>query len=133
MDVHARLAPVAGATATGRFSGVVLRQDVRSITPAGTIGIPRPSKWQLTWSLSLPQLDGPMSASLRIGSGGSSSRVTRVLCARCSTRTRGITALTGRQAKAISKADAVVVVRTPSARLRGAVKVQLHAPVRVER
>ena len=96
---------------------------MRQITPVRRKAIPLRSRWQLAWSLSLPKLEGQMSASLRIGSGGSSVLTTRPLCSGCSTRTSGISTLTARQAASLSQGNAVVVVRTRSAKLRGTVKV----------
>jgi hypothetical protein len=128
LHVRARLAPVAGTKAVGRFEGVLVKRGERS-TSAGKVANPRGNAWRLTWQLSLPALDGPVTASLRIDSGRSSAHVRRVLCARCSTSTAGTMTLTARQVMRIRKSNAVVVVRTSSARLRGPVRVFVHVPV----
>jgi hypothetical protein len=125
-NLRARLAPVAGTKEAGQFQGVLVKMG-GGVTP--DTSVPAGSKWGLTWKLTLPALDGPMTASLRIGSERSSTSVTRVLCTRCSTSAAGTMTLTARQARRLSKGDAVVVVRTRSARLRGPVKVGLHNPV----
>jgi hypothetical protein len=122
LDVHARLAPIAGTNATGRFTGLLVRRRLRQITPGGSLAAPTPSQWQLTWSLRLPKLEGHATASLRIRSGGNSARATHVLCTRCATRATGTMALSARQVTSIGKGDAVIVVRTRSAKLRGSVK-----------
>jgi hypothetical protein len=127
LTVRARLVPVTGTKAAGRFSGVLIKTGGgRRITPDGKVPIPPGSRWRLTWSLSLPKLDGRMTASLRIGSAGTSAHVTRPLCAGCSLRTGGIMTLSARQVTRISKGDAVVVAQTRSVRLRGPVKVSLQ-------
>jgi hypothetical protein len=115
IDLHARLAPVVGTNAAGKFGGVLRSTGGHTTTVVGN--------WQLAWSLSLPQLDGPITATLRISSARS-----RVLCTGCSTKASGTTTLTAHQVTRISKSHAVVVVRTHSARLRGPVKAFLHIP-----
>lgn len=120
-EVHARLAPIVGTSATGRFSGILVKRRIRHITPGGALMGPARSQWQLTWSLRLPKLDGRVTATLRIGSGGSSARETRVLCTGCTPQARTM-ALSAREAASIGKGDAVVVVETRSAKLRGSVK-----------
>jgi len=125
MDVHARLAPVAGTKKAGKFSGVLAEISPHRITPGGAATPPQPGPWRLTWSLTLPKLAGPMTATLRIGS----ARSPRVLCTQCSKKAGGAIVLTARQGKSLSKADAVVVVRTRSARLRGSVKISTVSPV----
>ncbi|MFZ0342658.1 MAG: hypothetical protein WAL31_10025 [Gaiellaceae bacterium] len=125
MDVHARLSPVAGTKKAGKFSGMLAEVGPRRITPGGRAVTPKLTPWRLTWSLTLPRLDGPMTATLRLGS----ARNSRVLCTRCSERAAGTITLTARQGTSMSKADAVVVVRTRSARLRGSVKVSAPVPV----
>jgi hypothetical protein len=127
-NLRARLAPVAGTKDAGQFQGVLVRSGGGVTLDAGT-RVPAGSQWGLSWRLTLPPLDGPMTVSLRIGSERSSTSVTRVLCTRCSTSAAGTMTLTARQARRLSKGDAVVVVRTRSARLRGPVKVVLHNPV----
>ncbi|HEX4323859.1 MAG TPA: hypothetical protein VHZ77_04420 [Gaiellaceae bacterium] len=129
MDVHARLKPVAGTKDAGRFDGVVSWKGGRVITPDSNVPVPSGSRWQLVWSLSLPKLDGPVTASVRIGRQRSSVHATRVLCTRCSAKANGTMTLTANQARRIAKEDAVVVVRTRSARLRGSVRVSVHTPV----
>jgi hypothetical protein len=124
MDVHARLSPVAGTKKAGKFSGVLGEIGPHRITPGSTARIP-PSRWRLVWSLSLPSLNGTMTATLRIGS----ARTPRVLCTQCANKAVGTIVLTARQGKSLSKADAVVVVRTRSAKLRGPVKVSAPSPV----
>jgi opacity protein-like surface antigen len=119
LSVRARLTPVAGTQATGRFSGMLTKTRVRQIAPGGGVAGPSRTRWQLTWSLRLPKLDGQATASLRIGS----ARATRALCTGCSTRETGTMTLSARQGGRIAKGDAIVVVRTRSAKLRGKVKV----------
>ena len=136
LNVHARLAPVAGTKASaGRFSGVLVKNGRVHITPAGTgkVRIAPRSRWQLTWTLSLPPLDGTMTALLRIGSARSPVRIRRGLCAGCATEARGTMTLSARQVARITKADAVVVVRTRSATLRGPVKVSTRIPAPTRR
>jgi hypothetical protein len=125
MGVHARLSPVAGTKKVGTFSGVLTELGAHRITPGGTPVKPLPGGWRLAWSLSLPGLDGSMTATLRFGS----ARTTRVLCTRCSKRAGGSIVLTARQGTSVSKGDAVVVVRTRSAKLRGPVKLSSPLPV----
>jgi hypothetical protein len=126
IDVHARLSPVAGTRAAGKFSGVLVELGpTHGITPGGTVAIPAKTRWRLTWNLTLPTLHGPTTTKLRFGSG----RSPRVLYAGRSTKTRGIAVLSARQARSIAKADAVVVVRTRSATLRGPVKVEIQSPI----
>ena len=127
-NLRARLAPVAGTKEAGQFQGVLVKAS-GGITPYAGTSVPPGSQWGLTRRLTLPALEGPITASLRIGSARSSTSVTRVLCTRCSTSAAGTMTLTARQARRLSKGDAVVVVRTRSARLRGPVKVGLHNPV----
>jgi hypothetical protein len=125
MGVHARLSPVAGTKKAGKFSGVLTEMSPHGITPGGSVTPPQLGPWRLTWSLTLPKLDGSMTATLRIGSARSS----RVLCAQCSKKAGGAIVLTARQGRSLSQGDAVVVVRTRSARLRGSVKVSALSPV----
>lgn len=122
VNLHARLAPVAGTKSAGQFEGVLVKVG-GGITPAT---LPAGSQWRLTWRLTLPALDGPAAASLRIGSERHSSSLTRVLCTRCARTATGTMTLKGPQGKRVSKGRAVVVVRTRSARLRGPVKVSLQ-------
>ena len=125
MGVHARLSPVVGTKKAGTFSGVLTELGAHRITPGGTPVKPQLGGWRLAWSLSLPGLDGSMTATLRFGS----ARTSRVLCTRCSKRAAGSIVLTARQGTSLRKANAVVVVRTRSAKLRGPVKVSSPPPV----
>jgi hypothetical protein len=125
MDIHARLSPVAGTKKAGKFTGVLGEISPHRITPGGTGAMPQPSRWRLAWSLSLPSLGGPMTATLRIGS----ARTPRVLCTQCAEKAAGTVVLTARQGTSLGKGDAVVVVRTRSAKLRGPVKVSAASPV----
>jgi hypothetical protein len=118
VQVRAHLAPVSGANAAGKFSGLLVRGDV-------------PSRWQLTWTLSLPSLGGPMTASLRVGAAQGSAASTRMLCKQCARGARGTLTLTMNQALRVTRDNAVVVVQTPSATLRGPVKAVVHVPVPV--
>jgi hypothetical protein len=120
LRVHARLAPVAGTTAAGRFNGLLARSGEG---PAPQV-VPRvPLPWRLTWTLRLPALHRPTTGSLRIAAEGGAPPVVRVLCPRCATRANGTIRLTASQALRIAGSDAVVVVRARSATLRGAIKV----------
>lgn len=118
VQVRAHLAPVAGTNADGRFSGLLLRGGAAS-------------RWQLAWKLSLPSLGGPMTASLRVGSAQGAAPSTRTLCRQCARGAKGAMTLTANQALRITRDDAVVVVRTPTAMLRGPVKAFVHVPVPV--
>jgi hypothetical protein len=118
VQVRARLAPVAGANAAGKFSGLLVRGGA-------------PTRWQLTWTLSLPSLGGPTTASLRVGAAQGSAPATRTLCKQCARGAKGTMTLTMNQALRITRDNAVVVVQTPSATLRGPVKAVFHVPVPV--
>jgi hypothetical protein len=118
VQVHARLAPAGGTNAAGTFSGLLLRGGAAS-------------RWQLTWKLSLPALGGPMTASLRVPAAQGAASATRMLCSRCARGAKGAMTLTGSQALRVTRDDAVVVVQTPSATLRGPVKAFVHVPVPV--
>jgi hypothetical protein len=118
VQVRANLAPVSGASAGGQFSGLLVKGGV-------------PSRWQLTWKLSLPSLRGPMSASLRVGAAQNLAPATRMLCKQCARGAKGATTLTANQALRVTRDDAVIVVQTPSATLRGPVKAFVHVPVPV--
>lgn len=126
VELRARLAPVAGTKATGTLDGVLVKARRVGITPGGKTSVPAGGRWRLNWRFVLPKLDGPMTASLKIDSARSSAGVTRVLCSRCSSNAVGTITLTDGQAKRITRGNAVVVVRTRSARLRGRVKVVRH-------
>jgi len=118
--VYARLAPVAGTTAAGRFNGLLARTGDGSLPAA----VPRAGqRWQLAWNLSLPALRGPATASLRINAGGGAAPIVRGLCTGCGTRTGGTVTLTPNQVFRIARGSALVTVRTRSARLRGTVRV----------
>jgi hypothetical protein len=123
--VHARLAPVAGTKTAGQFDGVLARSGSipgqaqrRSALPINGVS------WRLGWNVSLPPLGSPASVTLRIGSAGGAAAVVRVLSARCTGSAKGTMKLTGSQAARVARGDAVVMVRTPSATLRGTVRVQ---------
>jgi len=119
LRAHARLRPVTGTTAEGRFAGVLARNHEGSTGPAA----PRsPSRWHLTWTLRLPSLHRSASAKLRIGTEGSSKSFVRLLCRRCAARTKGTITLTESRALRIAESRAVVVVRARSATLRGVIK-----------
>lgn len=123
VNLHARLAPVAGTTATGQFSGSLSVTIGSELEPSENL--PTPGRSQLLWRLSLPALHGPMSASLRLRATktASAAPAERVLCSRCSTTANGTLNLTVAQGLRIARSGAMVIVRTPSATLRGAVKV----------
>jgi hypothetical protein len=129
MEVHARLKPVAGTKEGGRFDGTLIMKGGRVITPDTNVPTPPAGRWQLVWNLTLPRLDSAMTASLRVGGRGSSVRSARVLCTGRSPKANGSITLTARQATHVAKGDAVVVVRTRSARLRGSVRVSLQVPI----
>lgn len=118
VQVRAHLAPVSGTTATGRFSGLLVK--------GGPV-----SGWRLTWNLSLPSLGGSMTASLQVGAAKGAAPVTRMLCKQCARGAKGALTLTGAQALRVTRDNAVVVVQTQSATLRGPVKAFLHVPVPV--
>jgi hypothetical protein len=125
LRVHARLGPVAGTTAAGRFSGVLARNG--PVVPRRATAVPRlGSRWSLTWKLSVPSLGGSPTASLRIRAWKGAAPVTRVLCTQCGTTANGTMTLTTSQALRIAGSKAVVVVRTGSATLRGPLKVSMH-------
>jgi hypothetical protein len=122
LRVHARLAPVAGTAVSGRFDGgLVTSVDT---LPSGNAALP----WRLTWTLTVPQLRGEMTASLRFRGLKTAPPVTRVLCVECATSSGGSMTLTRSLAMRIAKGNAWVVVRTASARLRGAVEATLPEP-----
>jgi len=117
LRVHARLAPKGATTAAGRFSGTIVKSGDGGAAPRA------PIHWQLTWSLRLPALHGSKSASLRIGAGLHAPAVARALCTGCTTTASGTLTLTPSQVFRIAQSHGTVVVRAPSATLRGAVKV----------
>ena len=127
VSVHARLAPVAGAKAAGRFSGLLVKPG----QPMGAEPSPTPrvgNRWRLSWKVSLPTLSGETTVSLQVPAGNGAPRFVHVLCTGCTSATKGTLALTNSQAIRIAQSHASVVVRTPSAMLRGTVKAQAIAP-----
>ena len=114
--VHARLAPLAGASANGNFNGALAKASG---------ALPRNGyRWQLTWRLRLPALAGTAAASLRVREHSGGDRLALVLCMRCASPVEGTLSVTDRQAVRIANGDAVVVVQARSARLRGIVKAE---------
>jgi hypothetical protein len=126
VQVRAHLTPVAGTTAAGRFSGSVVLSGLRS-AKAGPVLPRNGTGWRLTWSLQLPALSGTKTAALRIMAANGAAPITRVLCTGCATRPTGTMKLTASQAIRIAGSHAVVVVRTASASLRGAVEASARA------
>jgi hypothetical protein len=127
LRLHARLAPVAGTTAAGRFDGGLVMTG--GALPYAKAVVPRVGNhWRLTWRLNLPALNGPISASLQLRTANGAASSARMLCTQCTRSANGTLTLTGSQALRILRADAVVVVRTQSSTLRGTVKV-VHVPV----
>jgi hypothetical protein len=125
LSLHARLAPAAGNSAAGQFSGTLL-VSVGGTNPAEPSDpLPPVKRSVLTWKLSLPPLRGrgPISASLRLRATTSAAPLVRVLCERCSTTAHGRIMLTKSQGLRVATSDAVVVVTAASATLRGPVKV----------
>ena len=122
IPVQARLAPVAGTTASGQFSGTLARV-LADAQPTQTSALPRKGiRWRLRWSVSLPQLPRPATVTLRISSAGSAAGMVRVLSERCVSSARGTLTLTGSQALRVARGDAVVTVRAGTAILRGTVR-----------
>jgi hypothetical protein len=121
IQVHARLAPVAGTKAYGRFNGGLAGAS-GGITPFGKNKTQSGTHWQLTWRLSRPALSGSVTASLRVAASNGFPRVVRVLCTQCSAKATGTAALTASEVMRIARAKAVVVVQTSSAKLRGPLK-----------
>jgi hypothetical protein len=128
LSVHARLAPISGTTAAGRFSGslVVRVGDKNVVEPWDPP--PFANRALLTWKLKLPALGGPMTASLRLRATKTAAPVARTLCTGCSTAAGGQITLTASQGLRIAQSGAVVVVRTASATLRGSVKAVVRTP-----
>jgi hypothetical protein len=118
LRVHASLTPVTGTGAVGRFTGLLARSTGPPQRPAAQVAPPTGRQWRLTWKLSLPSIGKPMSASIRLGG---ESGATRVLCADCSATAQGTLTLTGSQVIRLAQGDGVVLVRAPSATLRGRV------------
>jgi hypothetical protein len=121
IQVHARLAPVAGTKVYGRFTGGLAGAS-GGITPFGKQETQSGTHWQLTWRLSRPVLTGSVTASLRVAASNGFPRVVRVLCTQCSTKATGTVALTASEVMRIARAKAAVVVQTSSAKLRGPLK-----------
>lgn len=132
LNVHARLAPVAGTKAAGSFDGeLVLSSGSKT---SGTASLPRAAvPWRLSWRLSLPALKGAMTASLHLRAANGAAPATRTLCTHCGTAVSGTMTLTGTQALRITQADSFVVVSTRSATLRGPIKVFVRVPVQSAR
>jgi hypothetical protein len=127
VSVHARLAPVAGAKAAGRFGGLL----VKPVQPMGAEPSPTPrfeNRWSLSWKVTLPTLSGETTVSLQVPARNGAPRFVHVLCTGCTRATKGTLALTNSQAIRIAQSQASVVVRTPSAMLLGTVKAQAIAP-----
>jgi hypothetical protein len=127
VSVHARLAPVVGAKAAGRFSGLLVK-------PGQPLGAePSPSrrfgnKWRLNWKVSLPELSGKTTVSLQVPARNGAPRFVHALCTGCTSGAKGVLTLTNSQAIRIAQSHASVVARTPSATLRGTVEAQTVAP-----
>lgn len=128
LEVHARLAPVAGTKAAGQFDGGLVRTGGGTLH--ATSAVPRSGlEWRLTWRLQLPKLRRPMAASLRIAGANGAAPVKQVLCKQCAARARGTITLGNGQALRIAQSHAVVVVHTADATLRGKVTVLVHDPI----
>lgn len=126
VSVHARLAPISGANAAGRFSGLLVKHG----QPVGAEPSPSPrvgNRWRLSWKVSLPALSGKTTVLLQVPARDGAARFVHVLCTGCTSTTNGTLALTNSQAIRIAQSHASVVARTPSAMLRGAVKAQAIA------
>jgi len=128
VNVHARLAPVAGTTAAGRFSGtlVVSLGGPNQFEPSDNLR--QPAQSMLFWNLRLPALHGPMSASLRLRATNGAAPVSDLLCSHCSTAANGSLKLTAEQGLRIAESGGTIVVRTPSAMLRGHITVSPQVP-----
>lgn len=74
-----------------------------------------------------------MTAMLRLAAENGAAPVAHVLCTRCATDATGTVTLTGSQFLRIAQEDAVIVVRTLSATLRGPIKVLARIPVAMRR
>jgi hypothetical protein len=118
LRVHARLAPVGGMAAAGRFDTLLVRTGGSSRPVASPR---RGPAWRLSWNASLPAFQGPATVSLRIAGGGA-ARVSRILCTGCGTRADGTVALTPSQVLRIARRGAVSV-RARSASWRGTARV----------
>lgn len=121
VSVHARLAPVTGTNAAGRFSGLLVK--------SGDTAYPRTGqKWSLSWKVRLTSVRGLAKASLRIPARNGAPLSLRVLCSGCEGTTSGRLMLTNSQAIRVAQSHATVVVLAPSTTLRGAVKAQAILP-----
>jgi hypothetical protein len=129
VDVHARLAPVVGTKATGRFGGTLRITFGGPVRPEPSGDTPSPGSARLIWKLSLPALRGTMSASLRLRASQNAAPVARTLCTSCSVAATGTLNLTVAQGLRVTSSGAVIVVRTASARLRGPVRVSPQLPL----
>ncbi len=121
ISVHARLAPVAGTNAAGRFSGLLVK-------PGDTVYPRTGQKWSLSWKVRLPSLPSPAKASLRIPARNGAPLSVRVLCTGCAGTTSGTLMLTNSQAIRLAQSHATVVVLAPSTTLRGSVKAEAILP-----
>lgn len=123
LSLHARLMPVAGtAAAPGQFSGTLL-VNVGGTTVEPSDPLPPVNRSVLTWKLSLPALQGPISAALRLRATKSAPPLVRMLCTHCSNTAHGRITLTKTQGLRVATSRAAVVVTAASATLRGPVKV----------
>jgi hypothetical protein len=129
MHVQARLAPVSGTAAAGRFDGLLAMSGGGLKPAARAAAVPRPGQhWQLAWRITLPAISGPATASLQVKAASGAASVVRVLCAGCTTGATGILTLPWSQALRIAASDAEVVVHTASTTLRGEVRVDEARP-----
>jgi hypothetical protein len=127
LSLHARLAPVAGTNATGRFSGLLVKPG----QPMAAEPSPTPrfgNKWRLSWKVSLPALRGRVEASLRIPARNGAPGFVHVLCTGCTTAAHGTITLPNSQALRVAGSRASIVVRSSSAMLRGAVRARTNLP-----
>jgi hypothetical protein len=123
LTVHARLVPVPGTRTAGSFTGLLVK-SAASARPRS----PSSPPWRLLWKLRLPELGSPGRASLRIPALDGQQRSARVLCRGCTSTASGRLALTDGQALRIAQSRATVVVRMPTALLRGVLKAQAKLP-----
>jgi hypothetical protein len=127
LTVHARLAPGSGTKATGRFSGVLVREAIAKASSSHTAN-PVGNAWRLVWKLSLPPLEGPVTGTLRIAGANGAAPVMRILCTQCALTPRGALTLTASQESRLAGSHAVVAVRALSATLRGVVRLAVQIP-----
>jgi hypothetical protein len=129
MHVHARLAPVTGTTAAGRFDGMLAMSGGGTKPASRAAAVPRPgAHWVLAWRIALPVINSPATASLQIKADRGAASVARLLCAGCTAGANGILTLPWSQALRIAASDAEIVVHTASATLRGQVRVDEARP-----